>query len=169
MRRLALLIATLLLCSSAHADAFYRFVGYTCDAQRDRLVIHHRGAYNADGVAMRAERRPNEWEPDSLIASMKDDDHIGTLKTIRRICKLKHATYSIHIGPTPGNYNIQGRCGASITGWVEVRRGTRLLLPHHELEGDCHDTEAPVTTEIVLSGKSLQPAIKKISQEEFAK
>lgn len=169
MRRYAALTVGLLLCSSAHADWFYRFVGYTCDTRRDQLVVHHRGASNEVGEAMRAERRINEWEPDSLIATMKDDDHIGTLKTVRRTCKLKHATYSIRIGPTPGNYNIQGRCGAVVTAWVQVKRGSRLVLPRHELEGDCHDTESLVTTEIVFNSRSSQPAVKKLSQEEFAK
>ena len=158
----------LLLCVSwpAHADWFYRFVGYTCDQANDRLVIHYKGAYNDEGEAMRESKLDTEWEPDSLIASMKDDDHIGKLKTITRTCKLKHANYRLRLGPTPGNFNIQGRCGANIAAWVEVRRGLKLVLPRYELEGDCHDSSAPVTTEIVFTN-APPPAFIRVPRSDF--
>ena len=160
------LVLLLSLALPAHADWFYRFVGYTCDQANDRLVIHYKGAYNDEGKAMREAKSGNEWEPDGLIVSMKEDDHIGTLKTISRTCRLKHANYRVRLGPTPGNYNIQGRCGANVTAWVEVLRGKALILPRYELEGDCHDSSAPVTTEIVLTnGKA--PAFTKVLPNEF--
>src|SRR4051812_30769156 len=88
MRSLALL---LLACfaSTAHADWFHRLVGYTCDPARNRLVIHYRGAWNEKGEAMVNEKGRNDWIPGMLIASMRDDDHIGSLATIRRKCRLK--------------------------------------------------------------------------------
>ncbi len=168
MHKISVLLPLLCLALPAHADWFYRFVGYTCDQAKDNLVIYYKGAYNDEGKAMREAKSANEWEPDSLIASMKDDDHIGTLKTISRICELKHAKYQIRIGPTPGNYNIQGMCGANITAWVEVRKNKALVLPRHELEGDCHDSSTPVTTEILFS-RLGQPKFTKIHPDEFIK
>ena len=150
----------------AHADWFYRFVGYTCDRAGDRLVIHYRGAYNEAGEAMREAKGHSEWEPDDFIASMKDEDHIGRLRTVSRDCRLKHGHYRIRLGATPGNYNIQGRCGGVVTAWVEVRRGAERVLPRHELEGDCHDSAAPVTTQIeFVEGKA--PAFRTVTPDEF--
>lgn len=152
---------------TAHADWFYRLVGFTCDQSLDRLTVRYKGEYNEAGIAMQEEKTATEWSPDSLIASMKDDDHIGELKTIEAICKLRHATYQVRIGPTPGNFNVQGRCGAIVTAWVQVRKGRRVILPRYELEGDCHDTESPVTTEIIFAAHSVGPVFKKVSQEDF--
>lgn len=115
---------------------------------------------------MRKAKGKNEWEPNELIATMKDDTHIDKLETITRSCQLKHGTYRIRLGPTPGNYNILGRCGAVVTAWVEVRLGEKLVLPHHEMEGDCHNDSAPVTTEILFI-KGTPPAFTTMPQQKF--
>jgi len=154
---------------SAHADSFYRLVGYDCDQKSDRLVISYKGAYNEAGQSMLEEKLSTEWAPESLIASMKDDDHIGELKIIKATCKLKHFTYQLRIGPTPGNFNIQGKCGAVVTAWVEVLKGGKVVLPRYELEGACHTSEVPVTTEIVFFPRLAKPRFKKVSQEDFIK
>jgi hypothetical protein len=168
MSRFLLALSLLALATPASADWFYRFVGYTCDAKRDRLVIHYEGVSNEEGELRRSAARPNVWEPDSLIASMKDDDHIGDLTVIEKPCKTQHASYLLRLGPTPGDYNIQGSCGAVVTAWVEVRRNGRLLLPRYELEGDCHDMDAPVTTRIDFAGNA-RPRFTKMKPSEFIK
>lgn len=160
---IALLVWPLL----SHADWFYKLVGFTCDREANRLVIHYRGAYNEDGKAMLQRKSRTQWAPSELIASMKDDDHIGSLRTVQRTCRLKGANYTVHIGPTPGNSNIQGSCGANTSAWVEVRQNGRVVLPPYELEGDCHDLDAPVTTEIAFAGKGGKPIFKKVHSDEF--
>ncbi len=170
MFRSVILLVLLAVVSSAHADWFYRLVGFECNQQSDQLVVRYRGAYNEEGKAMVEGKTKTEWNPGELIASMKDDDHIGELTTINAVCRLKHSTYQLSFGPTPGNFNIQGSCGAVVTAWVEIRRGKKVVLPRHEMEGDCHDSEAPVTTEILLSGKPLSsPRFKRLSQEQFVR
>lgn len=162
-------IALILVLSASHAraDWFYRFVGFTCDRANDQLIVYYKGAYNEAGEGMREAKRKNEWEPDSFIASMKDDDHIGKLTTVTKRCRLKHGNYNVRFGATPGNFNIQGRCGANISAWVEVRKNGKTILPHYELEGDCHDMSAPVTTKIVFSKKSSEPEFTKVLPQEF--
>ena len=169
MQRLLLLFALLVCSMPSRADSFYTLVGFACDKSMGRLTIHYRGAYNDDGAAMVQQKSNNEWEPGELIASMKDDDHIGSLRTIQRSCKIGRAVYAISIGPTPGNWNIQGRCGASISAWVEVRRNGKVVLPHYELEGDCHDLDTPVTTEIGFEGASSEPVFRKVLPAEFSR
>lgn len=168
MLRILMALPLLVIANSAQADWFYRFVSYKCDARGDRLVIRYEGAFNEVGEARRDAKHPNEWEPGDLIASMKDDNHIGDLKTIEARCKVPHGTYKVQLGPTPGNYNIQGRCGAVVTAWVKVWRDGKLLLPRYELEGDCHEMSAPVTTRIVFSRKG-KPTFQKISPDAFIK
>ena len=153
----------------SHADWFYTLVGFTCDREANRLVIQYRGAYNDDGKAMVQKKSRTEWEPSELIASMKDDDHIGSLRTVQRTCRLKGTTYTVRIGPTPGNWNIQGSCGAAMSAWVEVWQNGKAVLPHYELAGDCHDSEAPVTTEIAFVGGGTKPVFKKVLPDEFHK
>jgi len=169
MLRLLVLLVALSIYSPARADWFYTLVGFQCDRTADRLTIRYRGAYNDEGKLMVSGKSATEWEPGSLIATMKDDDHIGTLRTIEATCRLRHSAYRLRIGATPGNFNIQGECGASVSAWVEVRRGSKLVLPHYELEGPCHDREAPVTTEISFSSSFGPPAFKKLLQDEFQK
>lgn len=169
MHRLITLLTLLLCLLPAQADSFYTLVGVDCMRKGDHLIIYYKGAYNEDGAAMVREKKSTEWEPGDLIASMKDDNHIGELRTVESECRLRHGAYQVRIGPTPGNYNIQGSCGASISAWVEVRRGNRVLLPRYELEGNCHDLEAPVTTWIQFRGRSGKPSFKKVLPLEFGK
>jgi hypothetical protein len=150
----------------AFVDQFYTLVGFECDRQTDRLIVRYRGASDEKGKSMVEQKSQTDWEPGTLIASMKDPDHIGKLSTVKGSCKLRHAVYQLRIGPTPGNFNIQGRCGGAIAAWVEVRRGEELVLPRYELEG-CHDTKAPVTTEIVFSPLPIQPVFKTVLPAEF--
>jgi hypothetical protein len=162
-------IALLTSFHTANADTFDTLVGYNCDQKTDSLIVTYRGAYNDEGASLVLQKKPTEWSPGNLIASMKDDNHIGKLRTIKATCKLRHSVYHLRIGPTPGNFNIMGSCGASISAWVEVRRGKKIVLPHYELEGNCHDTEAPITTEIAFSGSSAHPIFKKVLPAEFLK
>jgi len=162
---LVLLLATMP--PGAQADWLHRLIGYTCDEETDQLTIYYVHAYNELGAAMRETKGPDAWDPGEFVASMKDDDHIGELRTVDRECKLKHGSYQIRFGATPGNYNIQGRCGAVITAWVQVRRGNKLVLPAYEMEGDCHDMSAPITTQIVFTADLLGPTFTKVSPDDL--
>lgn len=155
--------------SAAYADWFYKLVGYECDSKSNSIIIIYQGAYNEDGVVMIKNKSSQQWDPDELIESMKDQDHIGSLKTIKRKCKLKDGIYTISIGPVPGNSNIQGQCGAWITAWAEVKRGSKVVLPRYTFEAWCDDTQTPVTTAITIKAGNNRPIIKTIPWDEFYK
>jgi hypothetical protein len=159
-------LAVLLFTRSASADVFYKLVGYQCEPEKDRIVISYRGAYNEEGEAMVKNKRPEEWQPESLIKSMRDDNHIGELETVHRTCKLKDGVYTVSIGTSPGNFNIQGRCGAHFSAWVEIVRGEQEILPHLEFEADCHVT-APVTTRVVVEAGGKEPSRVETPYDEF--
>jgi len=167
LSRLSLLVLASMLSTSVHADWFHKLVGYKCDTKRDVIILTYVGAYNEAGEDMIKTKNSQQWDPWSLIETMRDDDHIGTLKTVQGQCNLKSGRYIILIGPTPGNANIQGRCGAHIAAWASVRRGTMVVLPPYEFEGDCHDIEKPITTELVVQAGAKKPLVKTLSWNEF--
>ena len=169
MRTILTFMAIVLSATAANADWCYKFVGYECDPTSNTITITYRGAFNEAGKEMLKNKRPQQWYLGDLIESMKDEDHIGSLKTIKRQCKLSDGTYTITFGPMPGNVNVQGKCGAWITGWVEVWCGSTAILPHRTFETSCEDTETPVVTSIIIKPGESKPIIKSVPHEEFCK
>jgi hypothetical protein len=169
MKYILIILLFVLSMTPAYADSFYKLVGYKCDENLNALFLTYVGAYNEAGEDMVRNKGPQQWDPDSLIATMKDDDHIGTLKTVHGQCKLKDGVYKITIGPSPGNFNIQGRCGAFMSAWAEVRHGSEVILSRYEFEADCHDTKTPITTEIIIKAGSNKPIIKTVPWGDFYK
>ncbi|MBN1381409.1 MAG: hypothetical protein JXA41_07030 [Deltaproteobacteria bacterium] len=165
----AMILSMILSTTAVYADNFYKLVGYECDKEANTITLSYTGAHNEDGEKMVANKSSRQWELWSLVATIKDEDHIGSLKTIQHQCELKDGTYTITIGPSPGNFNIQGRCGAFMSAWAEVRRGSNVVLPRHDFEADCHDTETPVTTAIIIKAGSRKPIIKTVPWDDFYK
>jgi len=166
MNRL-LLIVLLLVSLPASADSFYVLVGYVCDTKSDELLITYDGAYNEAGEAMMAKRTATQWDPWQLIVA-KDDDHIGSLVTVKRRCQLSDGTYKIEIVPSPGNFNVQGRCGAWMTAGATVSKGKARVYTVDRFENDCHDMDSPIVTRVVIKPKR-EPAISTTSWAEFYK
>lgn len=166
------LITLSILCSaaSAHADFFYKLVGYECDYKANTVILTYSGALNEAGRQMVKNKGSHQWDPWKLIVKdRKNKNHIGTMKTVNGQCRLNDGTYEITIGPLPGNGNLQGKCGGFMTAWAEVRRGTETVLPRHDFEfGDCHVAQ-PVTTKILIQAGGKEPVITKVSWDEFYK
>lgn len=166
MLRLVVVLLIPLWVAPAQADWFHKLVGYQCDQDSGQVVVRYVGAYNEAGEDMINRKGQQEWDPWSLI-TMKDDDHIGDLKTVEGTCQLQDGLYRITIGPEPGNFNIQGRCGAHISAWVEIQRGAEVVLPRYIFEGDCHDMDSPITTEIIVKVRSERPLITEVPWDDF--
>lgn len=165
-----LLTAALLLITSlsVHADSFYVLVGYVCDSKADQLVITYDGAYNEEGEAMVANKRNTQWDPWKLVTA-KDDDHIGSLKTVKRKCHLSDGTYSIAITPSPGNFNVQGRCGAWMTASAIVRKGNRTVHAVPRFENDCHDSDSPIITRVTIKPRTAKAKVSTVRWNDFYK
>jgi hypothetical protein len=164
-----LIIAIVLLCGAApaHADWFHTLVGLDCDNASDRLTIYFKGAYNEKGEAMIAQKGANEWLPGDFIVSMRDDDHIGEMTTATRVCKLSHGSLEIHIGPSPGNMNIQGECGAKISAWVEIKRDSKVVVPRQDFEPSCHEFDGQVLTSIAIDRADESPRLTFVTHSAF--
>jgi hypothetical protein len=148
-------ILALVLCLSAasvRADAFFKLVGYECDQRSDRLVLTYGAAANGAGQSMLEAKTGTQWDPWTLV-QMRDEDHIASTATVRATCRLSAGTYSIALGPVPGNMNIQHRCGAWISAWAEVRLGKKTVLPHTDFETGvgCSYMDGEITTRIEIA------------------
>ncbi len=167
MKSLVVIAVVVLSTTSAHADFFYKLVGYECDEKTNAVILTYAGALNEAGKKMMKDKGPQQWDPWSLIEKRKGDNYISSLKTVHGRCKLSDGIYEITIGPLPGNANLQGMCGGFMSAWAEVKRGPEIVLPRHTFEfGDCHAAE-PVTTRIVIEGSAKEPIIKKVPWDDF--
>lgn len=153
---------------SAHADFFYRLVGYDCEA--GAVIVTYMGGLNEAGKEMMKNKGPRQWDPWKLIVlDRKNRNHIGSHKIVHGQCKLSDGLYDIAIGPLPGNANLQGMCGAFMSAWTEVKRGAEMVLPRHAFEsGDCHVAQ-PVTTKITIRAGGKKPDIEKVPWDDFYK
>jgi hypothetical protein len=158
----------LLLTLPAAADSFYTLVGYQCDRRADTLTITYDGAYNEAGKMMLDSKLATQWDPWRLV-SMRDDNHIGKVKTIRRTCRLSDGVYKISLWAVPGNSNIQGRCGAHMSAGAEVTRAKRVLTRVPSFESDCHDLESPVITRINIRARAQKGIEASVPYKEFYK
>jgi hypothetical protein len=141
-------------------------VSYTCDQRHDQVVIDFIGAYNEEGEAMLKNMGPNTWDPWKLVSFDKSGDHIVKIKTIKRSCSLSDGQYSIEIGPSPGNTNVQGECGANMGAWAKVIRGTKELV--YKEMGACRMNEEVVKRIVVRAGND-KPSITIVKWEDFYK
>ncbi len=162
----ALLLSTL--CQFANADSFYILVGYICDKKTDQLLITYDGAYNDAGREMLANKSQNQWDPWGLVV-VKDEKYIKSLTPIHRNCRLSDGVYKITILPSPGNYNIQGACGASMDAKVEVKKGEHVIYTVENFEGRCGDKDPPIITRVVINAHNKKPQVTTVTQKEFYK
>ncbi len=169
MHRCALLLALVCCSLPAQADWFYTLVGFTCNRSTDELVVHYKGAYNDAGEALIAARTETEWRPEELIESMASESTIGTVRSVEATCTLRHATYTLRIGPSPENWNTQGECGGETNAWVEVQRDRRVVLPRYDLVTACRfnpSSSRKVTTQIFFR-RLGPPKMRRVPYEKF--
>lgn len=154
----------------AHADQFYVLVGYTCDIRNDRLLLTYDGAYNEDGEAMVAKKTKTQWEPWSLVTGTDDGDHVKSLKTVHGSCRLSDGLYQVVISPSPGNFYVQGSCGAWMTAEAKVKKKNKIIYAIPHFENNCHDMDTPVTTGITIQpGKPVPAEVKTVQWNDFYK
>lgn len=106
----------------------------------------------------------NAVDPWSLVEI--SDGRITRLNSVQKACSLSDGTYVVEIGPSPGNTNIQGRCGAHVSAWAELYRGDKLLV-RSGFEGDCFDTESTILTRVLWRAGATSPEITESPHDSF--
>jgi hypothetical protein len=122
----------------AAADEHYTMARYACDRDQGQVTVRYVTAYNEAGRAAVAALGVNGVEFWSLVRT--EGDFIVRVGTVEWRCELADATYRVVIGAHPGNFRIQGRCGAFMSGWVEIFRNG-VPFPRVIFHEDCHHSE----------------------------
>lgn len=164
MLRSAVVIASLMLSLPVYADSFHVAVQYDCDKAEDFVAVYYLGAYNEEGEELMQRLGKDGINPWELVEVT--DDRITTENTVRRECELSDGSYVVEIGPSPGNRNIQGRCGAHMSAWVTFHKENKLLS-RTGFEGDCHDLESPIRTRALWRSGAEEPEITEVPYFEF--
>lgn len=152
----------------AHADAFFKLVGYQCDAKEDRLTLTYDAAANGAGQRMLESKADRQWDP-WLLIDMADESLIRSMRTVQGSCALSDGVYDIELGPVPGNMNTVGRCGAWISAWAEVRQGTHVVYPRTDFESgvDCFYANGVITTRVEIAPRRSRHRITQHPAEEL--
>lgn len=166
MLRITLALAWALLSLPAHADWFHVAVHFECDKTNDFVAVNYLGAYNEEGEAMIQRLGKDGVDPWKLVEVQ--DDRITKTNTVKRECALSDGIYLAEIGPAPGNGNVQGRCGAHMSAWTTLQKGSELLV-QTGFEGDCHDRESPIRTRVLWRAGAKAPEITEVPHVEFHK
>lgn len=171
MKRLARHAFALLLSlcfGSAHADAFFKLVGYQCNTKADRLILTYDAAANGAGQLMLESKTAQQWDPWDLI-HMDDEAIIQSTTTVQGSCVLSDGVYAVELGPVPGNRNTVGRCGAWISAWAEVRRGNRVIYPRTDFESGvgCFFADGVITTRVEIAPRRSRHRITRHPAENL--
>jgi len=164
--RYVLATMALILALPVHADSFYVAVQFECKKADDLVAVRYLGAYNDEGKAMMEHLGEDGIDPWKLVEVT--GDRITRMDTVIRECELSDGLYVVEIGPSPGNSNIQGRCGAQMSAWAAFHKGSELLL-RTGFESDCHDVQSPVRTRVVWRAGAKAPEITEVPYDEFYK
>jgi hypothetical protein len=152
--------------SAARANEYIKLVDFTCDGRANRIVVAHFAREGTEGRRLLRMRKPNRfWPAELVIVNKKNVDRIAGVKTVRRTCRLRDGLYTFALSGSPNNFNIQGRCGAVISGRVEIVRNQTQIVDVR-LEGDCHSDD-PVVTRITVTGGQKEPEFIRTPQGKF--
>lgn len=108
---------------------------FFCDGQNNQFVVESQGGFDDEGVSefscekelLSKAKIPYElYEPWKHI-TMLDDDHIKSVSKFHTKCKIEGIEYIISLEPRPGNFNIQGRCGAAFGAQVEIHTESKKI------------------------------------------
>ena len=159
---LAILFSLISFCSVA--DPAY--VGYVCDSKNDQLIVTYDSAVDTNGQPTLKTHSSTQWNPWDLVIT-NDHDHIGLVKTVTRHCKLSDGTYTISISASPGNFNVQGRCGAWMTASAKVSKGNKVIESIDRFETDCQDTTSPIINRVTITPHAGKAIVTTIPWDEF--
>jgi hypothetical protein len=150
----------------AYADNFRVLVGYHCDKTKDQLLLTYDEASDDSIKPIFVKDIQAQWNPWDLTIP-KDDDHIKDVITKVSKCRLSDGDYFAHITASPGNFNIQGRCGAWITARAEVTLGKKIIYTLRRFEKDCMDMDTPIITRVIIKTGGQSPEIITVPFSRF--
>lgn len=169
MSKLLQLVCLLAISTAAHADWFSTLVRYECNRQKDLLTVSYVGAANEEGQSLIATKGTNDWDPWTLVKLDRNGEWVKKRMKVLKSCRLSDGVYKVAIGPSPGNDNIVGRCGAHMSAWVEIRKGPKVVFAGGFDEADCFELDAEILIGVTLQAGGSSPRESKVKRSEFYK
>jgi len=138
-------------------------VTWDCRAKEGVFIINY---YPSLGDAKPEVKKQHPLEFFSLCDVDKKESLITGTRGKDVICQFKKDKLEIHFEPGVPNTNLLGRCGATLTGVVTIKRNGKVMLEEKEFEAmDCTAREKYVE-KITLKDGVEKPEIKYGNYEE---
>jgi hypothetical protein len=154
---------------SAHAaDAIYPLITYKCDSAADVLTITNSLLKGDKGANFKYSAEDGTYSPWDMVEIARRTDSTRIIKSskVTTICKLSSGEYTVILEPQIFSNDLEGSCGATISGAVTIIFDGLELLERTAFEDYCHGN-APIITRITVFGKTGEYNIKRIAKYRF--
>jgi hypothetical protein len=150
------------------ADAVYPLISYKCDADADILTITNTLLKGDAGANYRYSAEEGTYSPWDMVEIARKTDSTRIIKSskITNSCELSRGVYTTVLEPQIFSEDLDGQCGASISGAVTIAFNETDLLERTAFEDHCQD-DAPIIIRITVFGKTGEYKIKRIAKYEF--
>lgn len=165
------LLLTAFLCAIPQANAandFYPLISYKCDTDADILTVTNSLLKGDKGANFKYSAANGTYSPWDMVDIARKTDSTRIIKSskLSNSCKLSSGIYTVVLEPQIFSKDLEGQCGATISGAVTINRGGRELLERTAFEDYCHGN-APIITRITVFGKTGEYKIKRIAKYKF--
>ena len=150
------------------ADALYPLISYKCDANADILTITNSLLKGDAGTTFNYSAEDGTYSPWDMveIAHKTDSTRIIKSSKITNSCILSRGEYTTVLEPQIFSEDLDGQCGATISGAVTIVYNESELLERTAFEDHCQG-DAPIITRITVFGKTGEYKIKRLAKYEF--
>lgn len=153
----------------SHAlDTPYPLFTYKCDPGADAITVTNALLKADEGASFKYSAENGTYNPWDMVEIVRkpDSTRIGSSTVVTNTCRLSGGEYRVTLEPHIFSNDLNGRCGAAISGAVTVTRDGREVLERTAFEDYCHGN-APIITMIRISGASGESEIKRIPKYRF--
>ena len=165
---LVLTVAMNWLTQASAAETFYPLITYKCDPDADILTITNSLLDNDIGATYEYSAEDGTYSPWDMVEIARKTDSTRIIKSskVTNACKLSNGEYTVILEPQIFSKDLDGQCGATISGAVTVMLDGIELLERTAFEDYCHGN-APIITRITVFGKTGEYKIKRIAKYKF--
>ena len=149
-------------------DTIYPLISYKCDTDADILTITNSLLKDDTGADFKYSAEEGTYSPWDMVEIARKTDSTRIIKSskVSNSCKLSSGVYTVVLEPHIFSKNLDGLCGASISGAVTINFDGVELLERTAFEDHCKGN-APIITRITVFGKTGEYKIKRIAKYKF--
>jgi len=150
------------------SDAIYPLISYKCDIDADILTITNSLLKGDAGANFKYSAEDGTYSPWDMVEIARKTDSTKIIKSskVTNSCKLSRGVYTTVLEPKIFSEDLDGQCGANISGAVTIVFNESELLERTAFEDHCQG-DAPIITRITVFGKTGEYKIKRIAKYEF--